>query len=35
MSVYIVGIYQGGFFELIRVTFFQLRGLFWSTISNV
>ena len=23
MSVYIVGIYQGGFFELIRVTFFE------------
>ena len=32
---HIVGIYQGGFFELIHVTLFQLRGLFWSTISNV
>ena len=32
---HIVGIYRGGFFELIRVTFFNFEGVLWSTFSNV
>ena len=33
---YIVGFYQGGFFGLGVVIFFQtLRALIWSTVSNV
>ena len=31
MASYMVGIHQGGFFELIRVTFFQLLQLILST----